>query len=320
MLGGKHFIYIVKGESWVKGSEDYINWDFGPNKNGNSPNYDECAWVYEKLTSTTPLLVGQVEVFENITWVGVPLLAPGRTLRTDPNGIQNDATVKLRVTKPYKQYETVDNDKFLDKNMALTVGNTYVVAYTNPCITNPVASWGGQSITHDGTTYAPGDEFVATTTTFTGSAKARAIEHDALNAFNPIYRFNTDDIVANKGNLEVAKDAMELINVVPNPYYGYSSYEINQLDNRVKITNLPQRAIISIFTVSGTLVRKIKKDNNMTFVDWDLKNDFNIPIASGLYIIHVRGKFWDADNNEFVEKDKVIKWFGALRSIDLDTF
>ena len=113
---------------------------------------------------------------------------------------------------------------------------------------------------------------------------------------------------------------MELIKAVPTPYYGYSSYEINQLDNRVKITNLPQRATISIFTVSGTLVRKIKKDNNMTFVDWDLKNDFYIPIASGLYIIHVRGKFWDAGNNEFVEKDKVIKWFGALRPIDLDTF
>ena len=25
LLGGKHFIYVVKGESWVKGTEDYIN-------------------------------------------------------------------------------------------------------------------------------------------------------------------------------------------------------------------------------------------------------------------------------------------------------
>jgi len=110
-----------------------------------------------------------------------------------------------------------------------------------------------------------------------------------------------------------------MINVVPNPYYGYSSYETNQLDNRVKITNLPQQATISIFTVSGTLVRKIKKDNNVTSLDWDLKNDYGIPIASGLYIIHVRGKFRDADGN-LVEKDKVIKWFGALRPIDMDTF
>ena len=30
------------------------------------------------------------------------------------------------------------------------------------------------------------------------------------------------------------ENALEMINVVPNPYYGYSSYETNQLDNRVK--------------------------------------------------------------------------------------
>ena len=80
-----------------------------------------------------------------------------------------------------------------------------------------------------------------------------------LNSFNPVYEFSTDDLVATKGNSEVARDAMELINVVPNPYYGYSEYETNQLDNRVKITNLPQIATISIFTVSGTLVRTLKK-------------------------------------------------------------
>jgi hypothetical protein len=58
----------------------------------------------------------------------------------------------------------------------------------------------------------------------------------------------------------------------------------------------------------------------MTSIDWDLKNDFGIPIASGLYVIHVRAKFWDAVTQDYVEKDKVVKWFGTLRPIDLDTF
>ncbi|MDC0204879.1 hypothetical protein OAJ65_03710, partial [Flavobacteriales bacterium] len=206
LLGGKHFIYIVKGESWVKGTEDYINDIANCN---NSPNYDESAWIYNKLLNDGTG-VGKWNVFKNVSWVGIPLLAPGRSLLT------NTATVKLRVTKPYKQYETVDNDKILNNNMTLTIGNTYVVAYLNANTT-----WGGQTVTHDGTTYSPGDKFVATTTSFSSaSAKARAIDHDALNAFNPIYRFNTDDILANSGNLEVAKDAMELIKVVPNPYYG----------------------------------------------------------------------------------------------------
>jgi flagellar hook assembly protein FlgD len=113
---------------------------------------------------------------------------------------------------------------------------------------------------------------------------------------------------------------METIKAVPNPYYGYSTYETNQLDNRVKITNLPQRASIKIYSIGGALVRTIEKDDNITSVDWDLKNDFGIPIASGLYIIHVRAKIWDSNASEYVEKDKVIKWFGSLRPIDLDTF
>ena len=92
------------------------------------------------------------------------------------------------------------------------------------------------------------------------------------------------------------------------------SYVINQLDNRIKITNLPQRATVKIFTVSGTLVRELKKDDPVTSIDWDLKNDFGIPIASGLYIIHVETYINGKKEN------KIIKWFGALRPIDLDTF
>ena len=45
-------------------------------------------------------------------------------------------------------------------------------------------------------------------------------------------------------NLKVdGKSVMDLINVVPNPYYAYSTYEGvengGQLDSRVRITNLP---------------------------------------------------------------------------------
>ncbi|MDA0890212.1 MAG: hypothetical protein O3A52_03565, partial [Bacteroidetes bacterium] len=306
LLGGKHFIYVVKGESWVKGTDDYINdianCDF-------PPNYDESAWIYAQLVQAN--LTSKWAVFKNVTWVGAPLLAPGRTLN-----LSNTATVKLRVTKPYKQYETVADDKFFDKNMNLTSGNTYVVAYQNAATT-----WGGQTATYDGIIYDPGDSFIASATpNFTGSAKARVIEANALNSFNPIYSFNTDDIVAVKGDVDVALDAMETIKAVPNPYYGYSSYEINQLDNRVKITNLPGAATIKIFTVGGTLVRTLKKDDSMTSIDWNLKNDFGIPISSGLYMIHVRANLWDATAQEYVEKDKVIKWFGSLRPIDLDTF
>ena len=253
------------------------------------------------------------------------MLAPGSELN-----LSNTATIKLRVSKPYKQYETVnpyndynsdlviDDDEIIikDKNIDLIPGNTYVVAYENAATT-----WGGKTVTYDGTTYFPGESFIASfTLNFTGSNRARVIEANTLNSFNPTYSFSTDDIIAVTKDVDVALNAMETIKVVPNPYYGYSSYEINQLDNRVKITNLPGQATVKIFTVSGTLIRTLKKDDSTPSIDWDLKNDFGIPIASGLYVIHVRGRFWDAEENEFVEKDKVVKWFGTLRPIDLDTF
>ena len=312
LLGGKHFIYVVKGESWVKGTDDYIN-DISNLKT--SPNYDEGAWIYSQLLTGAP---GQFWVFKNVTWVGAPLLAPGRDLN-----LSNTATIKLRVTKPYKQYEAVSSDKFFDLNMDLTLGETYVVAYENSPTT-----WGGKKVTYDGIDYEVGESFIATATlNFSGSTKARVIqvstmndydpvtgaliEARTINSFNPTYSFTTDEIVAQQGVLSVAKDALETIRAVPNPYYGYSSYEKNQLDNRVKITNLPERATISIFTVGGTLIRKLKKDDTMTFIDWDLKNDFGIPISSGLYIIHI---------NAPGIGEKTIKWFGALRPIDLDTF
>ena len=115
-------------------------------------------------------------------------------------------------------------------------------------------------------------------------------------------------------NQATSESALDMINVVPNPYYGKSTYEINQLDNRVKITNLPKNATISIYTVSGTLVRRMKKDTEISSIDWDLKNDYGIPIASGLYIIHVRTMI------DGKEENKILKWFGVLSPIDLDTF
>ncbi len=126
----------------------------------------------------------------------------------------------------------------------------------------------------------------------------------------PRYEFNTKDI-APELNEEFGKNAMEKIKMVPNPYYGYSSYESSQLDNRVKFINLPPKCTINIFTLNGSLVRQIKKDDENTYLDWDVKNQVNVPIASGMYIVHVDGGALG---------EKIIKWFGVMRQIDLDSF
>lgn len=127
----------------------------------------------------------------------------------------------------------------------------------------------------------------------------------------PLYSFSTAGYATGTGVTAVVEDFLSEINVVPNPYYAFSGYETSRLDNRVKFINLPQQCTISIFTPSGTLVRKFRKDNGLTYLDWDLKNFNAIPISGGVYICHI-----DVPG----VGEKVIKWFGVLRPLDLQNF
>ncbi len=131
-----------------------------------------------------------------------------------------------------------------------------------------------------------------------------------VNNYWPSYTFKTDGVATNYDDVTKAATDLDLINIVPNPYYAYSQYETGQLDNRVKITNLPQRCTVTIYSTNGNLIRQYEKDEVKTSIDWDLKNFAGIPIAGGVYIIHVK-----SDQGE-----KIIKWFGSLRPVDLNAF
>lgn len=127
----------------------------------------------------------------------------------------------------------------------------------------------------------------------------------------PKYSFSTETVATSYDNIVKATSDLDLIRVVPNPYYGGSTYETNQLDNRVKITNLPQRCTVTIYNSGGALIRRYTKDDPSTTVQWDLKNHAGIPISGGVYIIHIKSPGVG---------EKVVKWFGSLRPIDLNAF
>ncbi|SFC26576.1 hypothetical protein SAMN05421780_10466 [Flexibacter flexilis DSM 6793] len=149
----------------------------------------------------------------------------------------------------------------------------------------------------------------------------------------PTYSISSQGMEAKRNETQVAKSALDLIRVVPNPYYAYSSYETSQVDNRVKITNLPTKCRIRIYNLGGSLIREYNVDyssvsgsqqwsqleydrpasslgsNRLTSQDWDLKNQVGIPISSGVYLIHI-----DAGSLG----EKTVKWCGGVRPIDLD--
>jgi hypothetical protein len=133
----------------------------------------------------------------------------------------------------------------------------------------------------------------------------------AENNWNPLYRFTTRNVATVTDNRPMLSSLLDEINIVPNPYYAYSAYETTKLDNRVKVTNLPEVCTVSIYNLTGTLIRQYQKADPLTSLDWDLKNQVNVPIAGGVYIIHVEVPGVG---------EKILKWFGVLRPTDLDNF
>ncbi|MCD6331901.1 MAG: hypothetical protein J7L89_01370, partial [Bacteroidales bacterium] len=133
----------------------------------------------------------------------------------------------------------------------------------------------------------------------------------ALNENKPMYEFSTRDLAVGRAPSNVIKSiTLDAIKVVPNPYYGYSAYERSQVDNYVKIINLPKTCTISIYTLNGNLIRRFTKDTDQTWLDWNIKNQYGIPISGGLYILHIQAPGLG---------EKIIKWFGALRPQDLQS-
>ena len=131
-----------------------------------------------------------------------------------------------------------------------------------------------------------------------------------LNSTRPMYSFDAADI-APVVNKEVGKKNLDLVNVVPNPYRAYSEYENSPIDSRVKITNLPPTCTITVYDMAGNFIRKVSKADEKTYYEWDLKNGSNVPISSGLYLIHVKAPGLG---------EKIVRWYGIMHAIDLDTY
>ena len=128
------------------------------------------------------------------------------------------------------------------------------------------------------------------------------------NLGKPMYGWSMENEATQTRKPNALADALQLINVVPNPYYAFSEYERNRLDTRVKITNLPEKCSIKIFNTYGKLVKQFEKDSPQTWIDWTLVNHVNIPVSSGVYLIHV-----EVPNVGEV----VLKSFIGMRQMDL---
>ncbi|MBN1780166.1 hypothetical protein JW948_03505 [bacterium] len=107
-----------------------------------------------------------------------------------------------------------------------------------------------------------------------------------------LYRFEVKE--AGISN-EIARQALEDIRVVPNPYMAIVAWEPKNTYNsgrgprEIHFINLPAKCTIRIFDVNGTLVDRL---DHVTTIEngterWDVLSKENLDISYGLYIYHV---------------------------------
>jgi hypothetical protein len=77
------------------------------------------------------------------------------------------------------------------------------------------------------------------------------------------------------------------INVFPNPYFGFNKLETDKYSRFVRFTHLPQKATIRIYNLAGILVRTLQKNDATQYQDWDLLNEYQLPVAAGMYIAYI---------------------------------
>ncbi len=81
-------------------------------------------------------------------------------------------------------------------------------------------------------------------------------------------------------------EAIEKINVYPNPYYGFDGFGNDDFERKVTFTHLPERATIKIFNIAGVHVNTIEH-NGGQFESWYLGNFRGIRVGNGMYIAHI---------------------------------
>mgnify|MGYP005846396693 CR=1 FL=1 len=314
-FGGRHYIYVFGNNRYEVYKTSNLTNSLPPlaaldGTPVGAGRYDGCKQLYDQwkaiydANATGPNTKLITRAFKTILhdamWVSLPVLSNSKYQFTNPSQIPTEAKIRIRVKKPYRY--------------------GYSTFYTNQ--TPPSSStYFADQYSWRFYPFAP-NLLPANVGTLVN------VSSSPQNGNFPMYQFSTSDIYTITNKDDIAKNALDIIRVVPNPYYGYSTYEGNRLDTRIKITNLPSDCIVKIYTLNGTLVRTLsrnmenqednfsyvndfKQSKWLPYIEWDLKNQNGVLVSSGMYIIHI-------ESPKFGEK--IIKWFGIMRPYDLQSF
>jgi hypothetical protein len=110
-----------------------------------------------------------------------------------------------------------------------------------------------------------------------------------FNYANPIQAGLDEFSWTTKASTTATSNDVSSVSVYPNPYYGTHEVESSRADKYVSFNHLPAEATIDIYSLGGVFVRTIdKNDATSQFTQWDLKNQYGYPVASGMYVARVK--------------------------------
>ncbi|MBS4029772.1 MAG: hypothetical protein KGZ58_14200 [Ignavibacteriales bacterium] len=107
-----------------------------------------------------------------------------------------------------------------------------------------------------------------------------------------IFRVKTNELGKHLSSTD-RKKLFDKVNVYPNPLFAYNSigsYLGNRADEPfVTFSNLPEDVSVKIYTLAGSLIRTLETTDkalgaSSPFLEWDLKNEDGLRVASGMYI------------------------------------
>ena len=154
---------------------------------------------------------------------------------------------------------------------------------------------------------------------YDGFKSAQEAGQELLPSYSPLsnYKKSADNapLPVFPGKLYETGDEVESLKntkVVPNPYRGTAKWE-QQYEDRIKFTNLPPVAKISIFSLSGDLVQELDHNDGTAEEYWDLITRKNQSVVSGLYIYVVESASISAVGESTGDVQKHIGKFAIFR-------
>ena len=100
--------------------------------------------------------------------------------------------------------------------------------------------------------------------------------------------------------IETGND-LSKVHTVPDPYYVRSAFDVGPSNKGLRFVNVPNQAIIRVYSLNGTLVRVLEHNDNLGGgeVQWDLRNRNNQFVASGVYFYVVEAPNGETTTGRF---------------------